>query len=441
MKFINPKPQLDGDDPKESRRVESHSNKFNLRLPSIHLDHSDSNVIFRVNISISSKAQGDRNQLNIEQLQASLYRKLWRVFEPMDSKRSTSVYERSRSHSHDEFQHLELLEPICTKYTIQKIPQSEESIRQFIRLAECNPKLSKQLQSTILSCGDEEVKSCIGFSKKRYEEIIETRNGSFLLQKLAQRSEEFAYFIERKLEEDFTRFIKGTYGCRLIQRLAEHDNKFLVKVIDLFCAKWYKLVKNTSSIFCMAACIKKAPKQCLTQVKRHLLRDTRKLTRSRHYKRLLVSYIDACGEEDLEDVFSQLRQERNFESFFEDKYLTYVSKSIARRKHAAFHHLLQIDGVLRDLLRTKYFRFFVLKLKSDPSTSFTYYFIVSHFRNLLLLQRKGSLFHHFSLMDLLFLSAVALTPLDNDSIAQINDIMAIASHAYSCYASQLSKQL
>lgn len=361
-------------------------------------------------------------------------------------KRVGATKSSNRNHkgrSDDSFQHDESQErsPMSGHHT-----RRAKSAKEFLELACGDKSTSMQLQSTILSCGDEEVKEYTEYGKKSYSSLLTERYGSFVLQKLIRRSVAFAGFVKKQLQEDFSKYAMNEFSSRIIQILAENDGEFLEVVLNQFCLKWRKLLKSISAVFCISACIKLVPQRCHDRILDLLVKDAHVMLRSKHHKRILVSFLDVCSHQHLDAIYRILIHQRSLTEVFNDKYLVYISKCFVRRRHIGFLQTLMdfFKYHIEEIRAAKYFKFFLVKI-NEPDTLEQYKSIAEGIRKDVLKswsckEKWEESVTPDDLEWLIFLAYVALTPLDNEFELELIFLIHITNHLLS-RSEHHSKQL
>ena len=303
-----------------------------------------------------------------------------------------------------------------------------ESYQGFIKEACHDKSTSLIIQSAIAasSPNSELVKVLVKHSERGYAQLSKDKYGSYVLQRLAIRSVRFARFLQYVLAEAngaAEDFLTNEYSSRLIQLLAEWDQLFLERLMNKFCSQWEYFSRSMPAIFCLAACIRLAPPKFHRTVLQLLLRNGVALLHSKHIKRILVSLIEVCGEEELNVLYEFFLGHFNLHNMMNDKYLAIVLLSLLNRRVVRLIKCLErhMEKSLFSLMRTRYFKFIISRILR-PDTKSNNEGILRILRNYFLSASWKN--PYFAKTELLFVAYFLLSNLSNQQTSELSTIFA-----------------
>jgi hypothetical protein len=201
------------------------------------------------------------------------------------------------------------------------------------------------------------------------ETLVYHKHGCHVLRRLLPKSKKLTAaaidFSRKRIIELSTQ----EYSSRVLQQLVLLDPQFRDATLRKFSIKLTLLTRNLSAIFLLTACLKHSPNPnpIISKIGDQLLRSVVDNQLPRFTKRVLVSYVEYCTEDRLDQFYHALGFETSFASTFNDKYMVYIFRLYLIRGHqqARRTFLESVSSDLPSLMRTKFFTFLMMKIYND----------------------------------------------------------------------------
>ncbi len=167
----------------------------------------------------------------------------------------------------------------------------------------------------------------------------------------------------------FETMATNEFASRIMQKLVEHVNSFRLFSLKKFSIDNSLWLDSIPGLFVLAACMRHSHYSEYRFVTDLLFKDKSKLLSSKVMKRVLVSVVEASGDEELQYIFGYLNIQRKFKRYLEDKSMTYVLIAFMRSNFMPAVRLLanQIASNLKELISKSYFKLLANKLISVGS--------------------------------------------------------------------------
>ena len=211
-------------------------------------------------------------------------------------------------------------------------------------------------------------------------ELIKDKVGCHALKRAITKSPSLMRAVRRKSFEDLYRLSCNQYASRVLQSLAALDSCFREEFIKLFSQRWKNLSNHISAIFLLSVCLKATSEDnCdFLQLGRSMRESFSLVIQVKNYKRLLVTILEYCCEEDLLRFYLLLKLDSDFVKRMDDKYMVYIfSVFLAREYEDAVDILISnLKNNMRQLLATKYFKFLLHRIQQkihNPKVIFVVY--------------------------------------------------------------------
>ena len=201
------------------------------------------------------------------------------------------------------------------------------------------------------------------------ETFVYHKYGCHIFRRLLPKSQKLTKatidFCKKRLVELSTQ----EYSSRVLQQLVILDPQFRDTTLRKFCIKLTLLTRNLSAIFLLTACLKHSPNTnpMILEIGDQLHRSVVLNQLPRFTKRVLVSYVEYCTEDRLDQFYHALGFETSFASTFNDKYMVYIFRLFLIRGYQTAQSTF-LESVSRDLpslMRTKFFTFLMMKIYND----------------------------------------------------------------------------
>jgi Pumilio-family RNA binding repeat len=198
-------------------------------------------------------------------------------------------------------------------------------------------------------------------------EIIKDKIGCHALKRAITKSPSLMRAVRRRSFEDLFRLSCNQYASRVLQSLAALDSCFREEYIKLFNQRWKTLSNHISAIFLLSVCLKATPKDNvdLLRLGRSMQESFSIVNQVKNYKRLLVTVLEYCNEEDLQQFYHLSNLDSDFVKRMDDKYMVYIfSVFLAREYEPARRCLIgNIRTSLIELLcKSKYFKYLLQRI-------------------------------------------------------------------------------
>ena len=170
------------------------------------------------------------------------------------------------------------------------------------------------------------------------------------------------------------------HSSRVLQALARFDEPLRMECLRVFSRHWKFLAAHISAIYLYTVCLELTANShpIFTEFRKIFVNNLELVIKSKNSKRVLVSYLEYCGEYDLNLFFGALGFGTFFVKRMDDKYMVYIfSVFLAREYEDAVDILISnLKNNMRQLLATKYFKFLLHRIQQkihNPKVIFVVY--------------------------------------------------------------------
>lgn len=271
------------------------------------------------------------------------------------------------SHGYEDVLPLHII--LGSKANLENIGQEK-----FMEICTREKDVSRSLQSYLSSAPEKDISSMLALIKKNIPLLIRSQYGNYVLQIAANRDESTLKLLEKTVNEDIGYYIKDEFASRVMQIIAEKSSAFRMKIFDWFENHLEELVNNPPGIFLLISAFSstKNPTEFKNFSERLKNKNLRRKLSEKNFKRILISYIENCCDEDIDSICKTYRIKNKFTTFLDDKYGALLLVAIINRENSTitskFISLLQKD--LLNLLQTKFFKLMFFKLSQPTSPSY-----------------------------------------------------------------------
>ena len=231
----------------------------------------------------------------------------------------------------------------------------------FLKLATGGKISSASLQVFIESAPVSQ--ELISVVYKSREVLIKDKFGCHILRRMLSKSPYLFSHIKHSTLARFVEMASNECSSRVMQFIAAQDEEYREKCIQLFVSNWKRVVIHVASNYLLTACLKHTDNSSAVFrsvgsalcSKRHFLPEVK------YDKRILVTYVEFCDEQQLETFFKILNFSHQFLRRCDDKYMVYIFRLLLRRGHKESEQLLYhfLSTELVSCLSTKYFKSFL----------------------------------------------------------------------------------
>ncbi len=203
-------------------------------------------------------------------------------------------------------------------------------------------------------------------------ELIKDKVGCHALKRAITKSPSLMRAVRQKSFEDLLRLSCNQYASRVLQSLAALDSCFREEYIKLFSQRWKTLSNHISAIFLLSVCLKATPKDNsdFLRLCRSMQESFSIVIQVKNYKRLLVTVLEYCCEEDLQHFYYLLNLDYDFVKRMDDKYMVYIfSVFLAREYEPARRCLISFikTSLIELLSHTKYFKYLLQRIYDNSN--------------------------------------------------------------------------
>lgn len=204
------------------------------------------------------------------------------------------------------------------------------------------------------------------------EFMMHHKQANYVVQKLIKKDARFLETAKEFSIANFESLCLNEYSSRVLQAMIEISPEFLKFAANYFSLHHHFWQAKISSIFVLLSVIRHAPTlQDCAFVKSILLADKAALFSSKYLKRVLVTYVEKCSVEEMEEICEYLQLNYDIPSILEDKFFVYVYHLLVRkgRRHTLQSILKAIQLETYEALRARHFKFLLVKLAMLPEKS------------------------------------------------------------------------
>lgn len=211
----------------------------------------------------------------------------------------------------------------------------------------------------------ESVWSCIN-------RIIVMKSSSTILNRLASKSNTFHENLSNYCIQNLSKLIVEHNPGKLIQSFLQSDQQFRKVCLNFFKSNLDLCMKNFTALFLLTVAIKHSHSDSeYAFIKDKLVADWKRYLQSKYFKRLIVSYVEYCGQAELVEMHRLLKLSSQFLVYLNDKFRAFILLMFLKREFedVTEYFCHQIRTNFRKLFKARYFKFLVLKCATINSTA------------------------------------------------------------------------
>jgi Pumilio-family RNA binding repeat len=242
---------------------------------------------------------------------------------------------------------------------------SQKSSTELISYCTETKENSLRLQCFLERCSPAETRRVGGIIEPYYGELITHRIGNYVLKKLVELDNEVTLpSLAEYCHSRFTVLIKNEYSSRVIQSLIEANEEFRRFTLKYFAEHFHECLENTAVVFLIISAIRFAQDSTETSFVKDTLKRSPQLLGIKVFQRVLVSYVQHCDSQSLEEVSTLIKPEINLRRLLNEKFSTYIILTLLQRKVEIITQILcrAIRTDIEELFETKFFKLLINKL-------------------------------------------------------------------------------
>lgn len=224
----------------------------------------------------------------------------------------------------------------------------KESFRIFIISEILQNNLKEGMRILIDSCRIYERSQVMIFAIERFNQFsiqinsedlqnfigsaIRCKYSSDILLKISLEDERFRKTLIEYCSQNFYSLLNSPYSPRMMKLLIDRFSEFRIFSIWFFKKNFHLCLKNFNAAFLMTIAIKSSESEGEYKfIKDILLINKKSHLNSKYFKRLLVSYIEYCSEQELENMRNLLEIETHFHDYLNDQFKTFIILMFLKR--------------------------------------------------------------------------------------------------------------
>ena len=196
--------------------------------------------------------------------------------------------------------------------------------------------------------------------------LIEDSSGCHVLRRAILNSEELAAETAKLADRHLLRWAGKDHSSRVVQTLVTINSEVRSKCLRTLASHWSFTIQNISAIFLISVSLRFSANtdESFLLVGHALLNRKALLLNCKNHKRVAVSYLEYCREEELKDFFEVLSFDRFFVKRMDDKYMVYIFSVFLTRNMKTAIRTLQKHLIfdIGDLLDTKHFKYLLYRI-------------------------------------------------------------------------------
>ena len=242
----------------------------------------------------------------------------------------------------------------------------------FLSLSTGNKYQSKAVQTLLERGSVQQKQHILRLCGAAWEDLLDDKFGNYILQQAILDSPAFRAMLEPRMISRFSTLIVKEYSSRVMQTMVRVSDSFRHSALNWFASSdLLRMLADLPTVFLLTATMQavQSPSE-LAPLKNVLISKTNQsILDNKNYKRVMMSYIEKCPEEELDLVFSYLKLASSFWQLLDEKFGSLVVCSLVSRAHEPtlqiLLHFLQNDLCM--LLKAKYFKIFIFRLAKEVS--------------------------------------------------------------------------
>jgi hypothetical protein len=248
----------------------------------------------------------------------------------------------------------------------------EASFETMLRWATESKTSSVRLQRFCQDCPVDCLLRLAELVQKQPSMLLTHRFGSYLVQKLIQRCSSSLGNLVRYCRLHFAELAKNEFASRALQKLIEHSSAFRAFAMSTFKSDLELYTKDVASGYLVACGILQAQSEEERDILSDYLRSGKnKWYESKYTKKVIIVYLSVCSPDKLDTFFLSLQVGPNLLLFMQDKHSCNILLTFLVRRHALAQSLVlrKLTRNPLQLIRTKFFGFFIAEIAKESQTS------------------------------------------------------------------------
>ena len=232
--------------------------------------------------------------------------------------------------------------------------------------------------------------SLIELLAKNARRLLVSKFGCHIIKTLLSKSDQLFDRLSLLVMSSFEAMCSDQFASKVVQSMAESSFAFRLLCIEKICESWDRIYTYISTTYLLTYCLKNTPADSVQfkLVGQCLIDRIDSISRNKYNKRFLVSYLEACPQNQLNIFFKALRFEHLFHKRCRDKYMLRVFAVLLRRAHGRSEKLIisWVNNSLDSLLALTLARNLIANVIEDHTT----YRVSAKIRDILI-KKKSSL--------------------------------------------------
>lgn len=240
---------------------------------------------------------------------------------------------------------------------------------EFVKLCGDDRLVSRSFQTFIETCEQELWALVQTLLENSIPDLIFHPLGNYVLQIGVRRSQLIASRVEDYCFDHLKELLENEFASRVMQTAAEVSPSFRRQLLLWAGTNLGLLMETLPAVFALTAAISSviSPDEIASIRDQILSPKARQFIKNRFFKRILMSFLEKCHEEDIDRVYKTYSIGKQLLSYLNDKFGAFILVAIIRRGHrnatALFLQCLR-DSIL-DFYGTKFFKFVFFRLTKD----------------------------------------------------------------------------
>mgnify|MGYP000399710511 CR=1 FL=1 len=187
--------------------------------------------------------------------------------------------------------------------------------------------------------------------------------GNYFLQVLVSMDLEIMKRLVHYCQENFGRLKDNEFGSRVMQCLIQHSNSFRQFTLSVYNQFPHWATSTMPAVFISANTLTYCEYEHQYQFALYLLGRSKVGCASKYLKRLIVSLLSVCSDQNLHQIYSTFELNKGLQWICKDRYLVFILLGFLKRNfHLAIELVTKtVASNLRNLSRTRFFKLLVGK--------------------------------------------------------------------------------
>ena len=217
------------------------------------------------------------------------------------------------------------------KRYLAKLGPGYDAMKALLKFSTKGKEESLAIQDHLDSLAEHDLMIIGKLAEQKIWSLIVDRYANYAIQKIAFLNKEFQQILVHICTKHFIKLAESEFASRVMQSLAEHSDEFRHFCHDQFKNRPKCLQSHISAVFLAASAIRSSKNQAEFIFYRQMLERKPRLLGCKYYKRIIVSYIEKCDNEELERMYRNLCIRGQVTKLLEDKYYAYIILMLVER--------------------------------------------------------------------------------------------------------------